>query len=187
EAFAGAVQGDNTLEVRTTGTLAPREGLSVALEIPEGLIAPPTGSQAFWYWLSDNKRIVIAGFGFLGVLLFYLLTWNAVGRDPPKGTIIPLYYPPEGISPALAGYIDNWGWSESGWRNFTAATVSLATRGLIVFDDSGKDIVLTLTDKPEPEGADRLPPGEKVIYDWVKRRNGRVVINKANGPSLNTT
>ena len=187
DAYQGQVHGDNVLEVTTTETLAPLEGLSVAIEIPEGLVAPPTGSQAFGYWLSDNKRVVIALVGFLGVLLFYLVTWNAVGRDPPKGTIIPLYYPPEGISPALAGYIDNWGWSEGGWRNFTAATVSLATKGLIVFDDSGKDIVLTQTKTPEPTGAERLPPGEQVIYDWVKRRDGRLVINKANGPSLNTT
>ncbi len=185
--YTGRILGDNALEVETTRTLRPGEGLSVVVQIPDGLVAPPTGSQRFWYWLADNKRIVIAVIGFLGVLLFYLLAWNAVGRDPPKGIVIPLYYPPDGISPALAGYIDNWGWSEGGWRNFTAATVSLATRGLLVFDDSGDDIVLTLTDAPEPEGTDRLPPGEKLIYDWVKRRNGRLVINKANGASLQST
>jgi hypothetical protein len=185
--YDGRILGDNTLEVNTTRTLAPRQGLSVALEIPAGLVSPPTGIHPFLYWLSDNRRIAIAVLGFLGVLGFYAVTWNAVGRDPPQGTIIPLYYPPEGISPELAGYIDNWGWSEGGWRNFTAATVSLATKGLVVFDDSGDDIVLTLTDKPEPTGADRLPSGEQVIYDWVKRRDGRLVINKVNGPSLAST
>ena len=59
-----------------------------------------------------------------------------------------------------AGYIDNWGWSEGGWRNFTAATLSLATKGLLVFNDSGNDIVLTRTDKPEPKSATPpMPPG----------------------------
>ena len=185
--YKGEILGNNTLEVSTTRMLAPREGISVAVEIPAGLVAPPSGTQGFWYWFLDNKRFAIGGLGFIGVLGFYLVAWNAVGRDPPKGTIIPLFYPPKGISPALAGYIDNWGWSEGGWRNFTAATLSLATKGLIVFNDSGDDIVLTRTDKPEPVGEDKLPEGEKVIFDWVERRDGRVVIDKKNGPSLETT
>src|SRR5690606_15517686 len=146
-----------------------------------------SGSEAFWYWVSDNRRIVLAGLGFLGVLVFYLVAWNAVGRDPPKGTIIPLFHPPQGISPALAGYVQNWGWTAGGWRNFTAAMLSLATRGLIVFDDSGRDIVLTRTAEPEPGGDERLPAGEKVIFDWIERRNGKVTINKANGASLKST
>ena len=121
--FTGQILGDNTLEVKTTARLAPREGLSVAVQIPDGLVAAAerqpgrssTGS-------STTGASCFGGLGFLGVLGFYLVTWNAVGRDPPKGTIIPLFHPPEGVSPALAGYIDNWGWSEGGWRNFTAAT-----------------------------------------------------------------
>ncbi len=185
--YEGEILGDNTLEVSTTRTLGPGEGFSVVLEIPAGLVAPPTGTEAFRYWFIDNKRIAIGGLGFLGVLGFYLVAWNAVGRDPPPGTIIPLFHPPKGISPALAGYIDNWGWSESGWRNFTAATLSLATKGLIVFNDSGANIVLTRTEKPEPSGDDRLPSGEKVIFDWVVRRNGKVIIDKKNGASLAST
>jgi len=185
--YEGVILGDNTLEVSTTRMLAPREGFSVVLEIPPGLVAPPTRTQGLWYWFLDNKRLAIGGLGFLGVLGFYLAAWNAVGRDPPPGTIIPLFHPPKGISPALAGYIDNWGWSEGGWRNFTAATLSLATKGLIVFNDSGNSIVLTRTDKAEPTGEDRLPSGEKVIFDWVVRRNGTVTIDKKNGASLAST
>lgn len=185
--YEGRILGDNTLEVSTTRTLKPREGFSVVLEIPAGLVTPPGGMQGFWYWFLDNKRFAIGGLGFIGVLGFYLVAWNAVGRDPPPGTIIPLFHPPKGISPALAGYIDNWGWREGGWRNFTAATLSLATKGLLVFNDSGDSIVLTRTDKPEPVGEDRLPAGEKVIFDWVQRRNGKVTIDKKNGASLAST
>lgn len=187
KAFEGRILGDNTLEVTTTARLQPRQGLSVVVEIPTGLVSPPSGSDAFWYWVSDNRRIVLAAIGFIGVLIFYLVAWNAVGRDPPKGTIIPLFHPPEGISPALAGYVENWGWRSDGWRNFTAAMLSLATKGLIVFDDSRTSIVLTRTEMPEPTGADRLPSGEKVIFDWLERRDGTITINKTNGPSLKST
>lgn len=39
------------------------------------------------------------------VLACYDAAWNVVGRDPRPGTIIPLFHPPNGISPALANYI----------------------------------------------------------------------------------
>ena len=92
----GKILGDNTLEVSTTRMLKPREGLSVAVEIPAGLVAPPSGTQGLWYWFLDNKRFAIGGLGFIGVLGFYLAAWNAVGRDPPKGDHHPAVPPTEG-------------------------------------------------------------------------------------------
>jgi uncharacterized membrane protein YgcG len=118
------------------------------------------------------------------VLAFYLMTWRAVGRDPPKGTIIPLFHPPAGISPALAGYVNNWGWGDR-WRTFTAAALSLAVKGLIVFDDSDDKIVLARREgggsAADPE---TLPPGERAMIHWIEGRGGSVTIDKANGKSL---
>jgi len=180
-AYDGAVTSDGQLRVTTTQPLQPREGLSVVLQIPDGLVSPPSGMQGFYYWFLDNRHLVLGGFGLLGVLIFYLLAWNAVGRDPPKGTIIPLFHPPSGISPTLAGYVRDYGWS-GGWRKFTAAALSLAVKGLLVFNDSGKDIVLTRTNKGLPEG--KLPPGENSLLRWVAGKGGEVAINKDNGKSL---
>lgn len=179
--FTGEITGDDRLRVTTTGALQPREGLSVALVIPDGLVAPPAGAQAFHYWYLDNSRFILGGIGLAGVLIFYLLAWNAVGRDPPKGTIIPLFHPPPEISPALAGYVRDYGWS-GGWREFTAAALSLAVKGLLVFNDSGKSIVLTRTGAQKPDRA--LPPGERSILGWVEGKSGKVTINKTNGKSL---
>jgi len=183
EDFSGRLIGDNALEVTTTRPLAPGEGFSVAIEIPAGLIAPPSGTAEAYYWYLDNRRYVFGGIGLLGVLLFYFMTWRAVGRDPPKGTIIPLFHPPPEISPALAGYVHNWGWRDR-WRSFTAAALSLAVKGLIVFDDSGDKIVLSRKDDPPTGDADTLPPGERAILHWVDGRDGSVAIDKANGASL---
>jgi hypothetical protein len=153
EDFAGRIGGDNALQVATTRPLAAGEGFSVVVEIPAGVIAEPSGGTAAYYWFLDNRRFVFGGVGLLGVLAFYLMTWRAVGRDPPKGTIIPLFHPPAGVSPALAGYVHNWGWS-GGWRPFTAAALSLAVKGLLVFDDSGEDIVLQRTETAEGNGGE---------------------------------
>ena len=181
QAYQGEVTSDGQLSVTTTRQLQPGEGLSVVLQIPKGLVLPPSGTQAFYYWFLDNRHLVLGVIGLLGVLIFYLLAWHAVGRDPPKGTIIPLFHPPSGISPTLAGYVRDYGW-RGGWRKFTAAALSLAVKGLLVFDDSGKHIILVRTDRDKPE--ERLPPGENSLLRWVEGRGGRVVINEANGKSL---
>ena len=153
------------------------------LEIPKGLVLPPSGAQAFTYWFLDNRHLVFGGAGLVGVLIFYLLAWHAVGRDPPKGTIIPLFHAPPGISPTLAAYIRDYGW-KGGWRKFTAAALSLAVRGLIVFNNSGEDIVLTRTKLARPQ--EKLPPGENSLLKWVEDKGGEVTINKDNGKSLQT-
>ena len=70
------------------------------------------------------------------MLGYYFAAWEAVGRDPKGGTIIPLFHPPPNISPALANYIHDWGFGRDKWRAFTAAALSLAVRGLLRFDDS---------------------------------------------------
>ena len=46
DAFSGSVAADGQLTVTTTAPLAAREGLSVAIEIPPGLIAPEDGLAA---------------------------------------------------------------------------------------------------------------------------------------------
>ena len=98
-----------TLTVSTTRRLAPGEGLTVVAALPEGVVDPPTAGTLLWYEILDNRQWIIGGIGFLVVLIYYVVAWSAVGRDPKRGTVIPLFHPPQGISPALANYIHNWG------------------------------------------------------------------------------
>ncbi len=154
-------------------------------EIPRGSVAQPTGLARVEYALLDYRGLILGGLGGLAVLAYYLIVWTAVGRDPAKGTIIPLFHPPEGISPALAGYIRDWGWSGA-WRDFTAAAVSLAVKGLLVFDDADGDLTLSRRGTGAAKDASGLPPGERVILGWVDARGGTAHIDKSNGASLAT-
>ncbi len=183
DAWRGEVLPDGVLQVGTTQPLAPRAGLSVVAEIPRGLVAEPSGAARLRYAVQDYRRFVFGGIGALAVLAFYLIAWRAVGRDPPKGTIIPLFHPPEGISPALAGYVRDWGWSGA-WRDFTAATVSLAVKGQLVFDDAGGDLTLARRGATAAKGVITLPPGEQAILSWVDAHGGTAKIDKNNGASL---
>lgn len=186
--FGAGLDAAGALDFATTRTLQAGEGLTVVVEIPPGAVAAPTRAQELRHAFLDYRRYLFAGLGMLGVLAFYLTAWRAVGRDPPKGTIVPLFHPPEGISPALAAYIRQWGW-RSGWREFTAAAVSLAVKGLVLFDDAGDTLTLKRTERAagagaSSDGAPALPPGERALLSWLERSGGTVRIDRASGTSL---
>ena len=195
EDFRARMRDDGLLEFETTRRLAPGEGLTLVAELPAGAVSAPSQAQALQYAFLDNRRWILSGLGLLVVAAFYLLVWRAVGRDPPKGTIIPLFGPPEGISPALAGYVRNWGWGRD-WREFTAAAISLAVKGLVIFDDSGGGLILKRKPSRAATGKSEaakeapfaeyheLPPGERALLSWIDGSGGVAFVDRANGESL---
>ena len=183
--FSGAVGSDGTLAVQTTRRLEPREGFTVAVEIPAEAVDEPSAATEAGYFLRDHRGWIIGFIGFAGVFAYYAWAWNAVGRDPKPGTIIPLFRPPEGVSPALASYIHRWGFGGNAWRAFTAAALSLAVRGLVTFEQpKTKELTLERTAAEPRRGVDALPPGERAILDWVHGEGGRAEINPANGKAV---
>lgn len=180
--WTGTVGSDGVLTVATTRALSPGEGLTVVAALPDAAVDPLTEQQAFWYAVKDNRHWITSGIGFLIVLIYYVMAWRAVGRDPRKGIVIPLFHPPQGVSPALANYIDNWGFGRDKWRAFTAAALSLAVRGLISFDQDGKRLTLKQKAGAAPSGP--LPSGEQAIYTWVKTKGDDAIIDKAHGVSV---
>lgn len=164
---------------RANQSFAPGEGMSVVVGFNKGIMAPPTTWDSFWAYISDRRALLLPAISFLLVFAYFYSAWNAVGRDPKKGTIIPLFYPPKGFSPALTHYVHHFGWKKSGWTAFTAALISLATKGLVKLGMSGEDTKVTVTDK---ESGD-LPSGELKLYTWFHAK-GSVVIDKDVGASL---
>ena len=95
---------DNLIVFKTTRGLAPREGLTVAVSWPKGLVHEPSSQERLNFFVKDNVATAI-GLIWLAVLLgFYLWVWHRVGRDPAGGTIIPLFSPPDGFSPGSGAF-----------------------------------------------------------------------------------
>ena len=173
-----------TLTVSTTRPLRPGAGLTVVAELPLTAVDPPSANTLLWYELFDNRQWIIGGIGFLTILIYYFAVWEAVGRDPKSGAIIPLFHPPNGISPALANYVHNWGLGREKWRAFTAAALSLAVRGLVLFDNKGGALTLRRTGKQPAGGFTSLPPGEGAIFTWLDSEAGFATIDKAHGAAV---
>jgi len=165
--------------VRANRPLGAGEGMTVSVSFAKGvLVAPDTLTQAL-YWLQDRQDVLVPSAFVLLLLGYFGMAWNAVGRDPPKGTIIPLFHPPEGFSPALTHFVHNWGWKNQ-WTAFTAAAFNLGVKGLVTIDNTDKQLTLSVTGR-QPETP--LPPGEAVLFGYLNSR-GSVTIGKSEGPAL---
>jgi len=111
---------------RTTGPLGPYEGLTVAVAFPKGVVAEPSSQSRFLDWLADNGPPAVGGLVLLGLIGFYYFAWQRVGRDPRAGTVVPLFSPPDELSPAAVRYVTKMG---SDNRAFAAALVDMGVKG----------------------------------------------------------
>jgi len=124
---------------RTTRPLPSHNGLTIAAAWPKGIVTPPSQAQLARYWLRDNLPVFIGGAGLLLLLGYYLYAWLKVGRDPRRGTIIPLFAPPKDMSAPAVRYVANMEFDD---RTFSAGILDLAVRGGAKLVDVGKDMQL---------------------------------------------
>lgn len=165
----------------TTVPLRSREGLTVGVKFAKGLVAEPTQQQELDWWLRDNKSLFALGAGLLALISFYMAGWWRVGRDPEAGVIVPRWDAPDGVSPALANYIDRKGLSGQGWDAIASAILSLAVKGHLVIEDVKGDVKLIRRD---PGKRAVLPVGEKAILSQVTSNGGVLELSKTHGEAV---
>ena len=130
---------DNLIVFKTTRPLDSREGFTVAVSWPKGVVHEPSSQERMGFFFQDNVATAI-GLIWLAVLLgFYLWVWYRVGRDPAGGTIIPLYSPPAGFSPAGVRFVSRMGYDD---KAFAAAVVDMAVKGGVLIKEDDGDYTL---------------------------------------------
>lgn len=105
--------------------LGPNETLTVATPFQKGLFTPRDRTD----WYRDNlwQLVGLATGFFLSVLAF--VQWFRWGKDHKgRGTIIPEYKPPKGLTPAEVGLLYDYSVDN---RDLTATIIDLAIRGYI--------------------------------------------------------
>ena len=149
---------DGGARFRTTRPLGPREGLSVVLAFPKGLVSPPGAAQELRWLLADNAHILFALAGIVLLWAWYASMWRRHGRDPQRGVVIPIYEPPKGYSAASLRFVREMGYDNT---CFAAAVLSLASKGALSIDED-EDRVVTLQ---RGETVQPLAPGERALFD----------------------
>ena len=178
---------DTEAVFRSTTGFAPErngvdgEGLTIAVAFDKGVLLPPSTNQQALYWVSDRRDVLAPIAAVILLLVYYLVAWTRVGRDPPRGTIIPLFHPPKGFSPALVHYVHRMGFDKVGWTAFTASLFDLGVKGLINISQSGKTLTVTTTGK---EPVENLGRAEALLFNFLKSQR-TVTVDTTNGPKLN--
>jgi hypothetical protein len=170
---------DAAFEFAADRPLPPHQGLSVLLMWPKGYIAEPTAAQKWEYFFRDNKDALLLISGFLVTLLYYLIAWSAVGRDPTRGVVMALYEPPANLSPAAMRYLMRMGYDN---KVFAAAILDMAVRGYLKITESVGTYVLTLTGASESV----LTADEKQIAGALFARSTMCVLQRENHTAIHT-
>lgn len=165
----------DTVRFETTAPLAPRQGLTIAVGWPKGLIAEPGVLQKVRWFLGDNAAAIVLLAGWLAALAWYLWAWNRVGRDPEQGLIIPRFEPPTGLSPAACRYVRDMSFGRDA---FTAAIISLAVKGWLQIEEANDEFsLLRATDA----GTTPPTPGEQaVLASLLPDRGSRITLENKN-------
>jgi uncharacterized membrane protein YgcG len=139
------------------------EGLTVAVGFQKGVVAEPP-PPTFW----EKYAVPLVGGGItILLLLYYFITWVRYGRDPDRPTVIPLFEPPDGMSPAsvamvMKGREDN--------DQITPAMIDLAVKGHIRIEEKKEDLLLGLFKKEtytivRLKGGSGLPAEEQELLN----------------------
>lgn len=126
--YTAALPSPGTARWQLTRPLSPRQGFTVVLTFPKGLVTAPSLAQKARWFLNDNRGVLLALFGLAGLLAYCVRRWQAVGRDPPAGVVIARYGPPKGHSPADLRYMRRMGYDT---RCFSADLLALAVGGAL--------------------------------------------------------
>jgi uncharacterized membrane protein len=148
---SSTVDGSN-ITFGTLHSLPPRNGLTIDVWIPKGVLKEPSAFTRLGWFISSNPGVFLPVWAF--VVMFSLWYWK--GRDPDAGlSVAPMYEPPKGLTPAEAGTLitDN---IEA--RDITSTLIDLAVKGYLkiietenkVLFISHKDYILRLM-KPRSE------------------------------------
>ena len=123
---------DGSALFETTRPLAVQQGLTIVVSWPKGYVAAPGELASALHFLGDNKPLACAVLALLCVLAYYIVIWKRVGRDPPRGVVVPQYRPPEDESPASMRFLESMGYDN---RCFVAGVLSLAVKGYLTIEE----------------------------------------------------
>lgn len=156
--FTTSFDEEGNVSFTTTRKLMPNEGLTIAVSWPKGIVTEPTTMDKLGYIWQDSHSAVAALCGLVALVVFYFLVWFRVGKDPAKGTIIPLFSPPKRLSPASVRLIMHLGSPDN--KLFAAAVVNMAVKGFLTIEED-EDEVFSL--KKTGTGESSLSRGEKKV------------------------
>ena len=165
--LTASVDANSVAHFATTTPLNEYEGLTIVASFPKGIIPPPPGGTFADFASGRGGLTLVALVLLLLVLAYYVTAWSMVGKDLPRGTIIPRYEPPHGMSPATMRYLRRMGYDN---KVLAATLIDMAARGYLTLHKYSNNYEIIRTDAdsqntnpqavpPSPEPNDSQPDG----------------------------
>ena len=173
--YRSQIMGDASVRLTTAASLPVGSGFTVVVGWPKGYVSEPDASARLGYLLQDNLELVIGFLGSALVLLYFLLAWYRVGRDPLGGAVIPRFEPPKGLSPAAARYILKMGFDN---HAFSAALISMAVKKRIRINQQTDHS--TTIERDDAGDNSSLSFGEKALYAALLGHSRSLKLDNAN-------
>lgn len=135
------------IQIRSTSILTPGKSLVARLVWPPATFAEPSLFRRLHYSILDFIYTYLGGIFLLVTSIYYLLVWHRRGRDPKKGTIFPLFKPPENLSPAAVRFIDQRGEDNT---LLSISILNMAVNGwLRIKEEEEEEYILERLDGPK--------------------------------------
>lgn len=93
---------DQGMQFETSRRLTPGEGLTIAVSWPKGIVQEPDFATRFQL---QYGPLLIPGILWIILFGYYAFSRYSIRRDHKRSVIIPLFAPPEHLSPALLRYL----------------------------------------------------------------------------------
>ena len=178
--------GRQEIRFETTQALQAQEGFTLAVGFTNGVVAQNASSTILTN-LAANSGAILFAIGWLFVPFYYLWVWLRVGRDPPGETLIPLFHPPENLSPSAMSFVHFKSFRQAGRGAslaFIAALLALGVRKMLVIDEDDKGAVTFRRGNAQGVTMESLPPGERTLYSRLLLSQDSISLSTANGPLL---
>jgi len=115
--------------------------------------------------------------GLIALLVYYVGMWFSVGRDPKKGMIVPLYEPPDNLSPAAVRFITQMGYDD---KSFAATIVNMAVKGFLSISEKAGEYTL----QKNPESKAVLSPDEQGVTSKLFVSGSSIVLKQSNHATI---
>jgi len=168
--------GSSTMHFVSSRPYAAGEGLTIAVGWPKGFVEPPSDTNTLAL-LTEQGSTTAALLGACVLLLYYLLAWFKVGRDPAKGVIIPRFAPPKGFSPAMVRMLWKMKFDNTA---FTAGIINMAVHGGLHINDQDTTVLELGHQAPAEFSA-----GEKAAWNEFGKEGKQVRLEKDNHRLIN--
>ncbi len=155
----------SSVRCETSRELSSREGLTIDIYIPEGVLHQPGAFTRLMWFIGGNPIWLLP----LWALIVMVGMWWMIGREPDPGiSVAPMYQPPEGMSPGETGAVLDYDVKP---RDITCTLVDLAVRGYLKIEETDqkllifhhKDFIFHLLKPRESWGQDLVPHEREML------------------------